>query len=159
MPDRGRYIELRTSDGKPIFGFYILERDITTDEHEKKVESIAQQNHHPRNGGGNGQGDGRQKHRSDKPPQSSTSTQTSTGQQQSLMTDAQKRFLFRILADRGIEGDQAHTHLKKLFGVELLKDVTKMEASRGIEKLLEQPQASFAEKGGNNNHDTDKPSF
>ena len=76
-----------------------------------------------------------------------------------MMTDAQKRYLFRILADRGCEGDQAHAHLKKLFGVELLKDVTKLEASRGIEKLLEQAQTAITEKGGNRNHDDDQPPF
>ena len=62
-----------------------------------------------------------------------------TGSQQnndSPMTDAQKRYLFRILADQGTEGDKAHEYLKKLFQVEALKDVTKFEASRMIERLL-----------------------
>ena len=53
-----------------------------------------------------------------------------------LMTDSQKRLLFRILADQGIEGDKAHQHLKSIFQVNSLKEVTKLEASRGIEKLL-----------------------
>jgi len=52
------------------------------------------------------------------------------------MTDAQKRYLFRILAERGIEEDQAHQHLKELFGVDSLKDVSKHEASKAIENLL-----------------------
>lgn len=61
-----------------------------------------------------------------------------SGQQNndSPMTDAQKRYLFRILADQGTEGDKAHEYLKKLFQVEALKDVTKFEASRLIERLL-----------------------
>jgi|SRR6267143_1013902 len=56
---------------------------------------------------------------------------------QALMTDAQKRFLFRLLAERGIEGDKAQDHLKNLLHVSSLKQVTKLEASRAIEELLE----------------------
>ena len=52
------------------------------------------------------------------------------------MTDAQKRYLFRILAERGIEGDQAYNRLKEIFQVDALKEITKMEASRAIERLL-----------------------
>ncbi|MBI1805080.1 MAG: hypothetical protein HY033_10300 [Ignavibacteriae bacterium] len=55
---------------------------------------------------------------------------------EALMTDSQKRLLFRLLADQGIEGEKAHEHLKKQFQVNTLKEVTKLEASRGIEKLL-----------------------
>ena len=53
------------------------------------------------------------------------------------MTDAQKRYLFRILAEQGTEGDDAHEYLKELFKVESLNEVTKFEASRMIEQLLE----------------------
>ena len=60
-----------------------------------------------------------------------------------LMTDAQKRYLFRLLAEQGIEGDKAYDHLKKLFHMELLQEVTKQEASKAIENLLEGTQ-----KGG-----------
>lgn len=52
------------------------------------------------------------------------------------MTDAQKRYLFRLLADKGIEGDAAYEHLKKAFGVDSLKNVTKKEASRAIDRML-----------------------
>lgn len=52
------------------------------------------------------------------------------------MTFPQKKFLYRILAGQGIEGDTAHTRLKELFKVDHLKDVGKMEASRMIERLL-----------------------
>jgi len=54
------------------------------------------------------------------------------------MTYPQKKFLFRILAGQGIEGDQAQNRLKELFKVENLKDVGKMEASRMIERLLKE---------------------
>jgi hypothetical protein len=56
--------------------------------------------------------------------------------QDASMTDAQKRYLFRILAEQGKEGEEAHEHLKKLFQVSSLKDVTKVEASQAIERLL-----------------------
>jgi hypothetical protein len=51
------------------------------------------------------------------------------------MTDAQRRYIFRLLADEGIEGDEAHEHLKQLLGVASLKDVTKKQASEAIEEL------------------------
>ena len=66
---------------------------------------------------------------------SQTNSQT-TGD--SSMTDAQKRYLFRILADQGMEADAAHQRLKKLFGVDSLQQVSKREASGMIEQLLEE---------------------
>ena len=59
-----------------------------------------------------------------------------------IMSYAQKRYLFRLLAEQGFEGDQAHEYLKKKFRVNNLQDVTKFEASQVIEKLLE------GQKGG-----------
>ena len=52
------------------------------------------------------------------------------------MTAAQKRYLFRILAEKGLENDTAHEHLKELFRVDSLTEVTKFEASNLIERLL-----------------------
>jgi hypothetical protein len=52
------------------------------------------------------------------------------------ITDAQKRYLFRILAEQGLQGDDALTHLKERLGVEVLNNVTKREASNLIEELL-----------------------
>ena len=54
------------------------------------------------------------------------------------MTAAQKRFLFRLMAGQGVEGDKAHHQLKELFQVDSLADVTKSEASKMIERLLEE---------------------
>ena len=65
-----------------------------------------------------------------------------------LMTDSQKRFLFRILAERGKTGEEAHEHLKGLFKVKSLKDVTKLDASQMIEALL-----SFSPAQGNGGGD------
>ena len=63
--------------------------------------------------------------------------------QDAFMTDAQKRYLFRILAEQGKEGEEAHEYLKnKIFQVNSLKEVTKLEASQAIERLLSE------QKGG-----------
>lgn len=57
--------------------------------------------------------------------------------QDAFMTDAQKKYLFRILADQGKEGEEAHEYLKsKIFQVGSLKEVTKLEASQAIDRLL-----------------------
>jgi hypothetical protein len=56
---------------------------------------------------------------------------------EALITDSQKRLLFRLMADQGLEGEKAHERLKQEFQVISLKEVTKPEASRAIEKFLE----------------------
>ena len=58
--------------------------------------------------------------------------------QEEMMTEAQKRYLFRLLAEQGIEGEAAYKHLKKLFKVDSLKEVTKTEASQKISQILEE---------------------
>jgi hypothetical protein len=63
----------------------------------------------------------------------------SDGQKDSgAMTHAQERYLFRILADRGVEGDAAHEELIDLFGVQSLATVSKEEASSMIKRLLQE---------------------
>lgn len=52
------------------------------------------------------------------------------------MTESQKRYLFRILAARGIEGNQAYDHLKNALHVRNLKDATKKETSVLIDRLV-----------------------
>ena len=61
-----------------------------------------------------------------------------------LMTDPQKRYLFRLLAEKGKEEEEAHEYLKELFQVKSLKEVPRIEASQAIERLL-------AEGGGEQN--------
>ena len=61
------------------------------------------------------------------------------------MTDAQKRYLFRLMADKGIEGDKAHQRLRELFQVDSLKEVSKLEASKMIERLLEEGKGGVDE--------------
>jgi len=54
------------------------------------------------------------------------------------MTEAQQRKLFRVLAERGIQGENALARLKELFRVKALKEVPKYEASRMIDHLLKE---------------------
>ena len=62
-----------------------------------------------------------------------------------MMTDPQKGYLFRLLAEKGIENDEAYETLTKCFKVASLKEVTKFAASKEIERLLAE------QKGGKNN--------
>ena len=52
------------------------------------------------------------------------------------MTENQRRYLFRLLAERGVTGDDAHDFLKRAFGVESLKDASKPDASTLIDHIL-----------------------
>jgi hypothetical protein len=54
------------------------------------------------------------------------------------MTDAQRRYLFRILAGRRMPSERAHAYLKEFFGVESLEEVTKLQATHGIDELLKE---------------------
>lgn len=56
------------------------------------------------------------------------------------MTENQRRYLFRILAEHGVTGDIAHDYLVQTFGAGSLKEVTKKEASDLIEELLANAQ-------------------
>lgn len=52
------------------------------------------------------------------------------------MTENQRRYLFRLLAERGTTGDAAHDYLKSAFGVESLQDASKADASTLIDHIL-----------------------
>ncbi len=73
--------------------------------------------------------------------------ETKPKEENPFMTDAQKRYLFRLLAEQGIINSAAHEHLKRKFKVSSLKDVTKAAASKEIEYLL-----SLMKGGGNHAH-------
>lgn len=67
-------------------------------------------------------------------PEKGNSKSNGTG-----ITEPQKRLLFRLLATNyKLEGDQAFEKLKELFQTKTLKDVSKFEASKMIERLLEE---------------------
>jgi len=118
MSKKIRCIDLKTSEGKVILRLALYEREI---EEENVEPEVKQEKGKKRNPGKSEKKDVHQ------------------------MTDAQKRYLFRILAGRGIEKDKAHEQLKNLFQVDSLKEVTKLEASKMIEQMLEE------EKGGEDN--------
>ncbi len=121
-----KLVEVQTPKGEGVFQFRIVESVITEEEASPPKPQPAP--------GGNG-----------------AKPQDGEGKSQSVqcdpMTDSQKRYLFRIMAVRGKEGEDAHEELKRLFQVKTLKDVTKFDASRMIEELLEK------EKQGNGGGD------
>jgi len=114
MKPHARRIEVRTADDKLIFSLRLYDEDNSSG---NGTASASHANGNGRNGNANGSKD-------------------SLG-----MSDAQKRYLFRILAERGLEGDDAHRHLKERFGANTLADVSKREASTMIEQLLEEVEA------------------
>jgi hypothetical protein len=117
METKVRSIEIRTAKGKPILSLELIDCEVVL---RDSVETPAAQS------------------RQVKEQTSQAGSQTSN---ESPMTDAQKRYLFRILAEQGLEGDKAHDHLKQLFGVDSLQEVGKLEASRMIESLLEKVES------------------
>jgi hypothetical protein len=111
MGDKIRFFEFRTKEGQVIFNFILVE----------KVSGQEVNSRNPEGGqfkGGNSQ------------------EGNSAGNNDSPMTDAQKRFLFRILADQGLQGELAHQELINAFRVNRLTEVGKFEASKMIERLL-----------------------
>jgi hypothetical protein len=110
MKTKVKCVDLRTVDGKAILVLYLYEKEVVLEESEEAPAKPDAKKEKPKSAGPQ-----------DKEP---------------LMTDAQKRYLFRILAERGIEGDKAYDRLKEIFQVDALKEITKMEASRAIESLL-----------------------
>lgn len=108
-----KVIELRTAEGKLIVSFHLIEKELDSESKPNNPGSRRTESKTERN-----QGNG--------------------SQNGELMTEAQRRYLFRILAEQGIEGDAAFDHLKSLFDVSALKDVSKRDASKMIEHLLEE---------------------
>jgi hypothetical protein len=114
MGEKARCFELRTGEGQVIFSFNLVEKEIAPGNEAKTPQSLDQ----------GGSGDKKNKE------------QSSSGNSDSCMTEAQKRFLFRILAEHGIQGEIAHQELKNAFRVNFLTEVGKFEASKMIERLL-----------------------
>ena len=114
---KARCIELRTAEGKVILVLYLYDKEVALEDDqdapaEKKPEAKQEK------------------------PKPSNPQDSRPQNEQPMMTDAQKRYLFRILAERGMEGEKAYQHLKDVFQVDSLKEVTKLEASKMIEYLL-----------------------
>lgn len=116
-------LEFRTDSGELLLRLKVIVKNDSPSESQKEEKSVN------KGSGGNGSGNGERKENGSAPSYPP-------------MTDAQKRYLFRLLAGQGLEKEAAHEELKKAFGVDSLKNVTKLEASREIEKRL------AAQKGG-----------
>jgi hypothetical protein len=58
----------------------------------------------------------------------------------SLMSEAQRRYLFRLLAGQGVQGEAALQYLKGHFGVEELGEVSKAAATALIDELVGEPK-------------------
>lgn len=113
MKSKTKRIELRTPDGKVILVLHLSE--------EMDLE------------------DNKKASPQEKPETGKEKRQAPSPQNENPpMTDAQKRYLFRLMADKGIEGDKAHQRLRELFQVDSLKEISKLEASKMIERLLEE---------------------
>jgi hypothetical protein len=69
-------------------------------------------------------------------PKSQPESEPTAGQDDDLMTENQRRFLFRLLAERGLNGDAAHDWLVERLAVESLKEATKTDASDLINAIL-----------------------
>lgn len=119
MKTKVKCVDLRTVDGKVVLVLYLYEKEITIEDSQEAPAETPE-------------------------AKSGKAKNSSPKNGEPMMTDAQKRYLFRILAEKGFEGDKAYQRLKELFQVDTLKEITKMEASKAIEYLLAEG------KGANN---------
>ncbi len=111
MENQSECIKVKTKDGKVLLSIY-PSKDVII---ERRMEGEQKPGGNAKDkGNGNGKGNGEN------------------------MTFPQKKYLFRLLAGQGIEGDQAKAKLLELFKVESLKEIGKMEASRMIERLIKE---------------------
>jgi len=104
------------------------------------IEELAlESNGRPINGGGSTEP--QPNHGSNRIPGARSRSRPHTESEQpsnsdSVMTDAQRRYLFRLLAERQIEGDDAHKYLLEKAGVESLEQITKGKASILIDEIV-----------------------
>ena len=68
------------------------------------------------------------------------------------MSDAQRRYLFRLLADMGIEGERARATIKEQAEVQDVREVSKTMASSLIEKYKVQADARKRDAGKEGSH-------
>lgn len=64
------------------------------------------------------------------------------------MSEAQRRYLLRLLAQQGIKGEPAYEKLKEMFQVDSLKKVSKFQASEMIQKMLKPQGSAHSMAGG-----------
>ena len=119
MGKNARCIEVLSAEGKLIFSLRLYDEE----------------------GSGSGNGAASENYSNGEDRRSHNGNGNGSGKDSAGMSEAQKRYLFRILAERGLEGDDAHRHLKERFGANTLADVSKREASSMIEQLLDEADA------------------
>jgi len=84
----------------------------------------------------------------DGPPKVATpATNGKDGNYQPPTTENQRRYLFRILAGWGFQGEAAEKYLKVNLGVESLKALTKLEATKLIDHMLQNPPEGVLSRG------------
>ena len=68
-----------------------------------------------------------------------------SGNGEPRMTEPQRRYLFRLLAQQGLDGKATEAHLKQAFQVTTLREVSKASASHLIEQMVaDQKEAGHA---------------
>jgi len=63
-----------------------------------------------------------------------------SAEDEARMTDPQKRYLFRLLAQQGLDAKAAEGHLTHVFHVSTLREVSRTSASQLIEQLISTPK-------------------
>lgn len=63
------------------------------------------------------------------------------------MSEAQQRYLFRLMSGQGYYKDAAEERIKEIFEVSALSEITKVAATKMIDELL---QTSAPGNGGGN---------
>ena len=95
----------------------------------------------PGSGAPNGRSHRPEPRRSSTPPRAANRTNGSDGP----MSEAQRRYLFRILAGQGYQGAAAEDYLRDRLGVQQISRASRTEASALIDELV---QSSAPETGG-----------
>jgi hypothetical protein len=117
MNANGKHFEVRSPEGTLMFSVHLVDESTTNGNRTNGASN---------NGSGTG----------------ASARAESNGQKNAVaMTDSQRKYLFQILSDRGFNSDQAHEHLKRLFGVDSLTTVGKQQASLMIKRLLQDAEA------------------
>ena len=97
---------------------------------------------------GEGLGSGAPAPRAARPRATAAARPTRSANGDEPMTEAQRRYLFRILAGQGYQREAAENRIKELFEVGTLSEITKLAATQMIDELL---QTSAPGNGGGGN--------
>jgi hypothetical protein len=81
------------------------------------------------------------------PPKVTSPPTNGAGTYQPPMTENQRRYLFRILAGWGYQGEEAEEFLKDHLGVASVKHLTKIEATKLLDRMLQDPPEGVPARG------------